>query len=110
MHAHAAVASVQARSHFAVFGSIALHIGVEQKKIAATHLHAPHLGVNGSVTGIDLHHDGTPVFSDGRFHGKLADIGLEVFFMLPAVAIKALAEISLAVKQAHSDKWNSEIG
>jgi hypothetical protein len=40
----------------------------------------------------------------------LVDIGFEVFFMLPAVAIEALAEISLAIKQAHADQRDAQIG
>jgi len=34
----------------------------------------------------------------------LIDIGLEVLFVLPAVAIEALAEISLTIKQAYADE------
>ena len=59
---------------------------------------------------IDLHHDRSAVFPDGRFHGKLVDIGLEILLALPAVAIEALAEISLAIKQAHANQRDPEIG
>ena len=62
------------------------------------------------MASIDPHHDRPAVFPDGGFHGKLVDIGLQVLFALPAVAIEALAEISLAIKQAHADERNAEIG
>ena len=62
------------------------------------------------MAGINLHLDRPAVFSDGRFHGKLVDIGLEIFFALPAVAIEALAEISLAIEQADADEGDAEIG
>src|SRR5208282_2269563 len=63
-----------------------------------------------TMAGIDLHHDRSAVFPDGRFHGKLVNIGLEELLALPAVAIEALAEISLAIKQAHADERDPEIG
>ena len=62
------------------------------------------------MAGFDLHYDRSAVGPDRRFHGKLVDIGLEVFLMLPAVAVKTLAEISLAIKQAHADERDAEIG
>jgi len=40
----------------------------------------------------------------------LGDVGFEVFFLLPAVTIEALAKISLAVEQADADEGNGEIG
>ena len=110
VHANAAIAAVQTRGHLAVFGGIAFHVRVEEKQIAAAHFHAPDFGVDRTMAGINLHHDRSAVFSDGRFHGKLVDIGLEVLFVLPAVAIETLAEISLAIKQAHADQRDAEIG
>src|ERR1700674_360083 len=110
MYAHAAVASVQTRGHLTVLGRIACHVGVEEKKIATTHFHAPYFRVDGAVAGIALHQDRSAIFPDGRFHRKLAYIGLEVLFMLPAIAIEALAEISLAIKQAHANEGDAEIG
>jgi hypothetical protein len=40
----------------------------------------------------------------------LVDIGLEVLLVLPAVAIEALPKVSLAIKEAYTDKWDPEIG
>ena len=104
--ADARVAAVEARGEFAVFRMIAFDVGIEQKQIAASHLHAPDFGADGPAAGLDLHRDRLAVWSDGGFHGQLVDVGLEIFFLLPAVAIEPLAEISLAVKQSDADQRN----
>src|ERR1039458_7072736 len=65
---------------------------------------------NRTMAGMNLHHDRSAVLPDGRFHCQLVDIGFEVLLALPAVAIEALAEISLAIKQAHANQGDSEIG
>src|ERR1035441_3497399 len=97
MHANPAVASIQTRGHVPVLGGITFHVGLEEQQIATAHFHAPHFCADRTMAGIDLHHDRSAVFPDSRFHGKLVDIGLEILLALPAVAIKALAEISLAI-------------
>ena len=40
----------------------------------------------------------------------MGDFGLQILFLLPAVGVEPLPEVSLAVKQAHTDEWNSQIG
>ena len=59
-----------------------------------------------------LHLDGDrlAVRSDGGFHGQLIDVGLDVFFLLPAGAIEPLAEISLAIEQADAHQGDSQVG
>src|SRR4029077_19126402 len=37
-------------------------------------------------------------------------VGLNIFFLLPAGAVEALAEISLAVEQADTDERNAKVG
>ena len=108
--ADARVAAVQARGEFAVFGMIALDVGIEQEQIAASDLHAPDFGADGAAAGFDLNRDRLAVRSDGGFHRQLVDIGLDIFFLLPAGAIEPLAEISLAVEQADADQRNAQIG
>ena len=49
--ADARIAAVEPRGKFAVFGMIALDVGVEQKQIAAPHLHAPDFGADGPRRG-----------------------------------------------------------
>src|SRR5208283_2121935 len=61
-------------------------------------------------SGVDLHHDGSAIDSYGGFHGQVVDIDFEVLFALPAVAIQALTEISLAIKQAHGNQRDAQIG
>ena len=89
---------------------IAFDVGVEQKQIAAPDLHAPDFRADGSAAGLDLNRDGLAVRSDGGFHGQLVDIGLDVFFLLPAGAIEALPEVSLAIKQSDADQGNAQVG
>src|ERR1700677_62026 len=110
MHAHTAVASVQARSHLPVFGSIAFDVRIQKKQLTTTHFHAPYLSVDWTMAGIDLHHHGSAVLANGCFHRQLIDVGLEILFMLPAIGVKALAKISLPIKQTNSDERNPEIG
>ena len=53
---------------------------------------------------------GSPFGPMAASMGSLIDIGLDVFFLLPAGAIEALAEISLAVKQSDADQRNTQVG
>ncbi len=106
----ARIAAIQPRGEFAILGRVAFDVGIEQQQIAAPDLHAPDFRADGAAAGLDLHRDRLAVRSDRRFHGQLVDIGLEVFFLLPAGAIQALAEISLAVEQADADQRNVQIG
>ena len=108
--ANAGVAAIQTRRQLAVFRSIAFHVRIEQEQIAASNCHPPDFGMNGAAARLDLHHYRPAVFADRRFHGQLGDVGCKIFFLLPTVAIQALAEISLAVKQADADQRNAEIG
>src|ERR1019366_783933 len=104
MHANPAVAPVQTRGHHAVLRGIAFHVGVEKKQITTAHFHAPDFCADRTMAGINLHYDRSAVLPDGRFHCQLVDIGFEVLLALPAVAIESLAEISLAIKQAHANQ------
>src|SRR5580692_122083 len=110
MHANPSVTSVEARSHLPVFWSIPFHIGVEQKQIATPHFHAPYFGIDRTMPGIHLYLYRPAIFSDRRFHCQLIDIGLEILFPLPTVAVETLAEISLSIKQTHTNQRNSQIG
>src|SRR6266581_9085392 len=89
---------------------IAFDVGIEKKQIAAPNLHAPDFGADRSAAGFDLYSDWFAVRADRRFHGQLADIGLDIFFLLPASAVETLAEISLAIEQADCDQGNSQVG
>ena len=106
----ARISSIQTRGKFTVLGMIAFDVGVEQKQIAASDLHAPDFRADGSAAGFHLNGYRLAVRSDGSFHGQLIDIGLDIFFLLPAGAIEALAEVSLAIKQSHGHQRNTQIG
>ena len=58
----------------------------------------------------DLDGDRLAVLADRRLHRKLADVGRQVFFLLPAGAVQPLPEISLAIEQADADQRNVQIG
>ena len=49
--ADARIAAIETRGEFAVFGMIAFNVGVEQKQIAASHLHAPDFRAQGGRCG-----------------------------------------------------------
>ena len=66
--------------------------------------------MNGAAAGFDLHGDRLAIGADSGFHGHLGDVGLDVLFLLPARAVKALPKISLAIEQADSDQGNAEVG
>ena len=57
-----------------------------------------------------MDHHGLAVGSDGAGHGQLIYVGFEVLFLLPAVGVEALPEVSLPVEKADSDKWDIEVG
>ena len=54
-NARASVAAIEAGGQFAILGRIALHVGVEQQKVAAAHLDSPHLGADRAAAGLNLH-------------------------------------------------------
>src|SRR5260370_38349814 len=82
---------------------------MEQEKSAASSFPAPPSGADGAATGMDLALDGLAAGSDGRFHGQLVDIHLQVFFLLPAAAVEPLPEVALAIKQADADERNAQV-
>src|ERR1019366_6862694 len=108
--ADAAIAAVQTRSKFAIFLGVAFHVGIEKKQIDAAYADTPDFGADDAATGFNLHADGFAVGADGGLHGELIDVGMEVLFVLPALAVEALGEVALAIEQAHADQGNAEVG
>jgi hypothetical protein len=88
----------------------AVDVGIEQEQVAPTDFHAPDFGPDGAAAGVHLHRHRLAVCADGNLHGLLADIGLQIFFLLPAVGIEALAEVTVAVKDADADQWDIQVG
>src|SRR5271154_6093376 len=62
------------------------------------------------MVSIDLHQHRSAIFPDSRLHRQLVDVGLEILLTLPAIAIEALPEISLAIKKTYADQRDAEIG
>ena len=108
--AGARVASVEARSEFAVLGRVALNVGVEQEEIAAADLDLPNFCTDRPAAGPDLHDDGLAVGTDGGLHGELIDVGADVLLLLPSSLVEALQEVALAVEQPDADQRNVEVG
>ncbi len=108
--ASAAVAAVEARGKFEILGGVAGDVGVQEQEVAATDFDSPDLGANDSAAGLDFDDDPFPVCTDGRLHGQLVDVGLEVVFALPAFVVEALKEVSLAVEEANADERDAEVG
>src|SRR5574340_825982 len=67
---HAAVSAIEARCKFAILGSIALHIRIEQEQIAAADVDAPDAGAQSPAARFDLHHYGLAGLANGRLHRK----------------------------------------
>ena len=91
-------------------GAIAFDVGIEQQQIAASHLHAPDFGADGSAAGFDLYGDRFAVRPDRRLPSAvwLTSVWMYSSCCQP-VAVEALAEISLAVKQADADQRNVQV-
>src|SRR5882724_3520693 len=109
-NANAAVAAIEARGQLAIFWRIPFDVGIEQEQVAAANFQTPDAGANAASSRFDLDGDGFAVGADRRLHRQMIHIGLNVFFLLPAVAIETLPEISLTVEQADADERNIQIG
>src|SRR5437867_2955274 len=105
----ASVAAIQARSQLAIFGGVSRDIRVEEKQIAASDFHAPDSCPDRAALGFDFHHHRFAVGAYRRFHGQLVDIRSQVLFLLPAILVEPLPEISLPIKQSNTDEGNAEI-
>ena len=109
-NAHAAVPAIQARCQFAILGRVSLHIRIQQQQVAASNFEPPHLGLDAAAPRMNFHQDRLAVWSNGRLHGQMIDIGLQVLFPLPAALIQSLQKVALPVEQAHSNQRNVQIG
>src|ERR1700704_6128085 len=88
---------------------VAFYVGIDQVQIAAPDLHAPDFRADNSAARFYLYGNGLSILSDGSFHGKPIDIGLDVFFLLPAGPVEALPEVSLPIEQSHRHQRNAQI-
>src|SRR6185312_3332989 len=94
-----AITAIKTRRYLAVFRCVAFYIRIQKQKLAAANTHTPDLQINHTAAGLDFYFDRLTVFADGGFHGQLIDVGVDVLFLLPAVHVEVLAEISLPIKK-----------
>src|SRR5208282_4984757 len=109
-YAGAAIAAIEARGEIAIFRRIALHIRIQQKKIAPSDLRTPDLGADRAASCLNFDHDRFAILADRRLYGALVDVRVNILFLLPAAAVETLQEVALAVEQTYADEWNVEIG
>src|SRR6202034_131588 len=105
----ARISAIETGSERPVIRSIVFYIGIEEKQVAASNLHAPDFGVNGTFASLDLHRDWLAILADRDLQGQLTDVSLQIFFLLPAINIQTLAKISLPIKQPDANQRNREI-
>ncbi len=98
------VAAVEPVGDAAALGVVLLDIGVEQVQPDAAHLGSPHPGHE----GLALQLDADPGTVDGAHrHGEGIEAG--VALLLPPIAVQRLAEVAVAVEQAHSHERDAEV-
>src|SRR5882672_2721593 len=108
-YSKAAITSVEPRCEFPIFRRVSFDIRIEQKQGAAPYLKAPDLGTDRPAPRLNLHGNRLALRPDCRFHGHLADVRLEVLFLLPAVLVQPLPEIALPIKQADANQRKSQV-
>src|SRR5579871_4145157 len=107
---YTSIAAVQTRSELSILGRVTGNIGIEQQQNAPADLYAPDFREHESAARFNLNGHRLPVHADGGFHRQLADIVLQVRFLLPTAHIQALAEIALAVEEPDADQRDVEVG
>ena len=109
--AHAAVPTVQTRRQVPIFRGISFDIRIQQKEVDSARPSRATLCARIEPSArFDLDRHGLAVRANRRLHRRLIDVGLEVLFPLPTVAIEPLAEISLAIEKSDADQRNPEVG
>src|SRR5262249_41223686 len=98
-----AVAAIETGREIPVLRRVSDNIGVEKKQIAPSDFQPPDSRPDRTASRFRLHHYRPAVCSDRQLHRQLIHIGLEILFLLPAVAIEPLPEVTLAIKQADAD-------
>src|SRR5689334_4821019 len=106
--AGAHVAAVEARSKLAILRAVAIDVAIEQVERNAANVHEPDLGLEHAIAGVDRDRDWIAVGTLGGFHRQVLDPGIEVLFLLIAIAIKLLLEIALVVEEPNGNKWDGE--
>ena len=104
----AVVAAVEPAGQLAVFGAVALDVAVEQVELDPADVHQPDLGQQAAGAGVDLDGDRLAVGPQGRLHGQVLDLGVEILLLLVAVRVQVLLEIALVVEQADGHQRHAQ--
>ena len=106
--ADAVVAAVQPSGELAVLGAVAGHVAIEQVQLHPPHAHQPDFGQQTSRAGVDLHGDRLAFAVPSGLHRQVLDLGVQVFFLLIALLVEVLLEITLIVEQSAGDQRNAQ--
>jgi hypothetical protein len=110
-NAHPLISEIETRRELPIFHGVSVDIAVEQEEMIAPDVHLPHLGTQRLARRqLDFDDDGTTIGAARGNGGHRFGRRANVFRVLHAVAIEALAKIRLAIKQAHGDERQAEIG
>ena len=96
-YAHFAVAAVQLPGYFPVFGCIFINVRIKQKQRYAPHLYFPDARINCAFIKLNGHFKHFAVAILYALHRHTEKMIFHVFFLLPAVKVKVLLEISETV-------------
>ncbi|MNS67621.1 hypothetical protein D3C72_1008770 [compost metagenome] len=107
--AHVVVAAVELRAEAAVFGGVAVDVGVQEVDRDAADLDAPDLGEDGAAGQLDVDDDLVAVGRGGRLDRQLGEVELVVLGLLHAVGAQLLTEVALVVEQAHRHEGDVQV-
>ena len=98
--ARAVVAAIQPCRQFAILGTVAGYVAVQQVQVDPPDAHQPHLGQQLARAGVDAHRNRLAVGAQGGLHRQVFDLRVEIFLALPTVDVEVLLEVALVVEQA----------
>ena len=78
------IAAIKPRSELAIFGGVALDIGIQKQQIACGPLSRARLWHGWCRRACRFARHRLAILADGRFHGQLVDIGWQIVFLLPS--------------------------
>src|ERR1700733_16049073 len=73
---HPRVAAIQTRGELHVLRSVPLHVGIQKKQIASTHVHAPDFCPEEPAARFDLYRNSLAVGSNRQLHRQVAKVRL----------------------------------
>ena len=107
--AHALVAEVKACGQRAIFGAVAVDVGVEQKKLIAPNVHLPDLRQQAFVAEGNVDDERLAIGPHAQSGRQILDGSADVLRVLLPFPIDMLAKIGLAIEESHRDQSQTEI-